>query len=291
MTPESPLSPELLVATVRELPALPAVVLELMEMLAREGVAADSVAAKIAQDQALTAKTLRLANSSFYGMPRTVSRVSDAMAVLGLRTVRTVVVTAAVTGSFSPPRCQGFDFAAFWRHAIGTAVCARLLATRLNVDPEAAFTAGLLHDLGHLVRASCFPRPFADVLRRQRAQDMPALEAERALLGMDHTTVGGLMAEHWRFSPSVVKAIRHHHAPDGEGGGDGEGQAGDASLCRLVHVADNIVHALDVAPTEGDAVPPLSTDAWLHMGLDAAQCRKVFEHTERQTDAVCEALV
>ena len=283
MTPESPLSPELLVATVRELPALPAVVLELMEMLAREGVAADSVAAKIAQDQALTAKTLRLANSSFYGMPRKVSRVSDAMAVLGLRTVRTVVITAAVTGSFSPPRCAGFDFVAFWRHAIGTAVCARLLAIRLNVDPEAAFTAGLLHDLGHLVLASCFPIPFADALRQQRAQDMPALEAERALLGMDHTTVGGLMAEHWRFSPTVVKAIRQHHAPEGEGA--------DASLYRLVHVADNIVHALDLAPTEGDAVPPLCTEAWLHMGLDAAPCRKLFEHTEHQTHAVCEALV
>ena len=158
--PQTPLTPEMLMSTVRELPALPAVVLELIDLLGREGVAAEQLVAKISHDQALTAKTLRLANSSFYGMPRKVSRVSDAISVLGLRTVRTVVTAAAVTGSFAPPRCEGFDFVAFWRHAIGTAVCARLLATGMKVDPEAAFTAGLLHDLGHLVLAAVSPSGF-----------------------------------------------------------------------------------------------------------------------------------
>ncbi len=276
------LSPELVMATVRELPALPAVVLELIELLGRDTVASDLLADKISHDQALTAKTLRLANSSFYGMPRKVGRVSEAISVLGLRTVRTVVTAAAVTGSFSPPRCEGFDFKAFWRHAIGTAVCARLLAAELKLDPEAAFTAGLLHDLGHLVLASCFSEQFAAVLRHQTERDVPCVDAERALLGMDHAAVGGLMAEHWRFSPTVVEAIRQHHTPDTAGAG--------AHLCGLVHVADNIAHALDLAHAEGDAVPVLSTAAWMQVGLDNPRCRRVFEQTEAQTEAVCSAL-
>ena len=279
----TPLSPQSLMATVRELPALPAVVLELIELLSRDGVAADQLVAKISHDQALTAKTLRLANSSFYGMPRKVSRVSDAISVLGLRTVRTVVTTAAVTGSFAPPRCEGFDFIAFWRHAIGTAVCARLMASGMKVDPEAAFTAGLLHDLGHLVLASCFPERFSQALRHLAEHDLPVVDTELALLGMDHATVGGLMAEHWHFAPAVVQAIRQHHAPDA--GDDG------AALCSLVHVADNIAHALDLAHLKGDAVPMLSTAAWTRVGLDAARCRQVFEQTESQTEAVCEVLI
>jgi putative nucleotidyltransferase with HDIG domain len=279
----TPLSPESLMSTVRELPALPAVVVELIELLGRDGVSADQLVAKISHDQALTAKALRLANSSFYGMSRKVSRVSDAISVLGLRTVRTVVTTAAVTGSFCPPCCDGFDFVAFWRHAIGTAVCARLLAATMKIDPEAAFTAGLLHDLGHLVLASCFPDRFSEVLRLQAERDIPAIDAEHTLLGMDHAAVGGLMAEHWRFAPAVVQAIRQHHTPDVEGEG--------ARLCSLVHVADNIVHALDLAHVDGDAVPALSATAWMRVGLDAARCRQVFEQTETQTESVCEVLI
>ena len=279
----TPLSPDVLLSTVRELPALPAVVLELIDLLGRDDVAADQLGDKISHDQALTAKTLRLANSSFYGMPRKVSRVSDAISVLGMRTVRTVVTAAAVTGSFAPPRCEGFDFAAFWRHAIGTAVCARLLAPSMKLDPEAAFTAGLLHDLGYLVLASCFAERFAEVLHFQAERDLPAVNAEHLLLGMDHTAVGGHLAEHWRFSPAVVQAIRQHHAPDVDGPGVG--------LCSLVHVADNIVHALALAHVEGDAVPMLSTAAWLRVGLDAARCRQIFEQTETQTEAVCAVLI
>ena len=279
----TPLSPERVMATVRELPALPAVVLELIDLLGHEDVAADQLASKIMNDQALTAKTLRLANSSFYGMPRKVSRVSDAISVLGLRTVRSVVTAAAVTGSFAPPRCEGFDFVAFWRHAIATAVCARLLAVHMKIDPEAAFTAGLLHDLGHLVLASCFAPEFAQVLAHQSEHDMPAVEVEQALLGMSHTAVGGLMAEHWRFSPDVVQAIRQHHAPEAPGAG--------VRLCSLVHVADNMAHALDLAHVEGDAVPEMCTAAWMQVALDGPTCRRVLEQTETQAEAVCEVLI
>lgn len=276
------MSRELLLSTVRELPALPAVLLELIELLRREDVAADQLASRISHDQALAAKTLRLANSSFYGVPRQVKSVADAIAVLGLRTLRTVVTAAAFTGSFKPQAGNPFNFNAFWRHSIGTAVCAKLLAEATRLDAEAAFTLGLLHDIGRLVLASCFPQAHAQMLDHRQAHDTTVLESERAILGIDHAEVGALMAEHWRFSPDLIDAIRHHHGP---------AASARPGLAGLVHVADNIAHALDLSRLEDDAVPTLSNAVWLSLGLDTALCLRVFERTEAQMQSVCDALL
>jgi putative nucleotidyltransferase with HDIG domain len=276
------ISAALLTSTVRELPALPAIVVELIELLERDDVVAGQLASRISHDQALTAKTLRLANSSFYGMPRQVVSLTDAIAVLGLRTVRAMVTAAAVIGKLERGSCDGFDLTAFWRHSIATAVCARAIAQAVRADPEAAFTAGLLHDIGRLVLVSGFAEPYALALAHQRECDAPMLDSERKILGIDHALAGGLMAEHWRFSPVMVEAIRRHHEPVATSAID---------LSNLVHVADNIAHALDLSHLEDDAVPGLSAAAWLSLKLTDAQCRQVFHQTEAQTDAVCEALL
>lgn len=278
----TPLSREQLMSTVRDLPALPAVVMDLIELLGTEDVATDQLAQRISHDQALTAKTLRLANSSFYGIPRQVKSVTDAIAVLGLRTLRTVVTAAGLTGSFKPQAGNDFDFNAFWRHSIGTAVCARLLAEATRLDTEAAFTVGLLHDIGRLVLVSCFAQAHARTQSHRREHDAGVLESEHAILGLDHAEVGALMAEHWRFSPDLVAAIRHHHMPNPSARPD---------LAGLVHVADNIAHALDLSRLEDDGVPALCGAVWLGIGLDTEQCLGLFQQTESQTQAVCDALL
>lgn len=281
-TPTTLLSETDLRSSVRALPALAAVVRELLDLLAREDVSADALARCIAHDQALTAKTLRLANSSFYGMPRRVDTVGEAIAVLGMRTVRSVVTAAALTGSFKRSACEGFEFTAFWRHSIATAISAKLLADSVKLDGEAAFTAGLLHDIGQLVLATCHPEACALALQHRAEHDAPLLASERAVFGQDHTEVGALLAEHWRFSPLLVDAIRRHHQPT---------PPADKGLAALLHVADNIAHALDLAQQDSDAVPALDPLAWLALGLDAAQCAALFGDIETQTQAVCDALL
>lgn len=281
-TPDTLLSDTDLRSSVRALPALAAVVRELLELLGREDVSAETLARCIAHDQAITAKTLRLANSSFYGMPRQVDTVTEAIAVLGMRTVRSVVTAAALTGSFKRSACEGFEFTAFWRHSIATAISAKLLADNAKLDGEAAFTAGLLHDIGQLLLATCHPEACARALRHRTEHDAPLLAAEHAVFGHDHAEAGALLAEHWRFSPLLVDAIRRHHQPTPPAG---------KSLASLLHVADNIAHALDLAHLESDAVPALDPLAWLALGLDAAACGALFGAIETQTQAVCDALL
>jgi putative nucleotidyltransferase with HDIG domain len=282
MTPAlRPISRDELLAALRDLPPLPSVVLELVESLGHEELSATQYAAKISRDQALAAKTLRLANSSFYGRGRQVRSVAEAIGVLGLRTVRGVVTAAGLAGSFR--RHAGFDHDAFWRHSIGSALCAQALAGELRRDDaELAFTVGLLHDIGRLALASAFGPAYAEVEQWRRDQDCPDGEAERAVLGIDHAEVGGLIARQWNFAPPIVDAIREHHAPP---------DAAVVTLTGIAHVADAIAHALGLAGDADEAVPALVLPVWAACRLDDAACIRLFAHTEAQFETVCEALL
>ena len=277
------LEPRAIVEGVRELPSLPAVVMDLIVAMGNDGVSADQLATRIARDPSLSAKMLRLANSPFYGMPGRVSTVSDATKVMGLRMLRSVALAASVIDSFPAAACRILDFQAYWRHCVGTALCAQSLAQAARVDASIAFTLGLLHDIGRLLLASRFSQEYADVLRCQQEYGIVAHEAENEVLGTNHAVIGGCIAEHWRFAPEFCKAIVEHHAPPDD-------PSGTAGLLDLTHVADNMAHALDLSKQDDDVVPPLSIQAWIRLRLDEGHCVKVFREVETQHQAICDAL-
>ena len=278
----TPLSTDEIAASVRDLPALPAVVMELIQSIGDANANAELLATKISHDQALAAKTLRLANSSFYGLSRRVTSISEATAILGLRTLRSIATAAGLVSGFSDAACKGFHFDAFWRHAIGTALCARSLAQALRLDEDAAFTLGLMHDIGRLVLVSCYPQRYAAALAYRGEVDCVVSDAERFAFDTDHASVGAMVVERWHFAPSVVAAIARHHAPQADA---------EESLVDLLHVADNMAHALDLSHLADDMVPPLSMAAWSRLALTESVCVQVFRATESQHDAVCQALL
>ncbi len=155
----------------RELPSLPQVVLDLQAALAREDVSLDTVAETVSHDQALAAKTLRIANCSFYGVPSRIVSIRQAIGVLGLRSVSTLLVAAAVSDRFPRIVCAGFDLERYWRHSVAVALCAREIARLVRIDTDAAFTAGLLHDLGRLALASQLPESLKRVYARRSERD------------------------------------------------------------------------------------------------------------------------
>lgn len=281
----TPLSPQAIAGGVHELPALPAVVMELIRSLGNDALGAEQLAEKISRDQAIAAKTLRLANSSFYGLSRQVESIAEATTVLGLRTVRSIATVAGLVGGMPRNGPRGFDFDDFWRHATATAVCAEALAQLTRRDADGAFALGLLHDIGRLMLASSFPEAYGKVLDYREAHDCIAVDAERAVLGTDHCELGALVAEHWRFSPGMVRAIALHHAPP-----DQCAEA-DSGLLDLVHVADNIAHGLGLSRQSSDIVPALSLPAWLRLGLNEEACFRVFQQTEERHEAMCQSLM
>jgi putative nucleotidyltransferase with HDIG domain len=265
-----------------DLPSLPAVVMELLNSIDAEEVDIAVLARKVAQDQALTAKTLRLANSPLYGLQVRITTIQQAITYLGFQTARNLITAAALTGCFPEHRCAGFSHPAFWRHSIATALCARALARHLRFNQDYAFTAGLLHDVGRLVLVSCFPDHYARVIAWRDAHDTPWLDAERAVLGIDHVDAGLALAAHWNFSDTMRCAIGHHHAPELPGAG---------FLATIIHVADAMAHALDLAGVADELVPPVSDVAWHAVGLDEETCLRIFGETETQFGEMAPALL
>ena len=270
------------VKSIRDLPSLPAVVIELLGNLDQEDTSTKRLGEKIAQDQALAAKTLRLANSSFYGMQCKVTTVPQAIAILGFNSVRTLVTAAAVVGKFSGSAECNFDFQIFWRQSIATALCAKALARHKNVNQDQAFMAGLLHDIGRLVLVTHSPTLYAEVAAHRTAQDCSVFEAERAILGIDHTMVGRALAEYWKFPLPMQKAIENHHRSETQEKG---------SLASLIFMADTIAYALDLCGDDDAMVPLVPPAVWNGLGLGKDVLMNIFKETETQFEETCQILV
>lgn len=269
------------VKNIRDLPALPLIVIELIKSFEQEDVGVSELADKVSLDQALAAKTLRLANSSFYGLQSKVKTIRQAITVLGFDSVRALVSTAAIIDTFSGGDNTAFDFKTFWRHAIGTALCAKSLARALKLNQDYAFISGLLHDIGRLVLVTRFPQQYAEAITYRRAQDCYMLDAETSVLGLNHTMVGRALAEYWKFPPLIQRAIANHHAPVAQDLGD---------IPCVVHVANAVAHALDLSGQEDDLVPPIAEAAWDSLNIAPAMLRTTFSETESEFEEACQIL-
>lgn len=278
----SPITPEELAAGLKDLPSLPAVVMELLNSIDQEEVDVAVLARKVSLDQALTARTLRLANSSAFGLHQKVTTIQQAITFLGFQATRNLITTAALTSSFADNRCASFHMKGFWRHSIATAVCSRILARHLRLNQDIAFTAGLLHDIGRLVLVSGFPEQYTQVLEYQKQEDCGVLEAERAVLGCDHMAAGAALAAHWNFSETMTLPIALHHDPEAKGAG---------FLTAIVHVANAIVHGLDMGADDDELAPAVSPVAWAALALNEETCLHVFHETELQFAEICELLM
>lgn len=193
----------------QRLPALSAAIQQVIQSFEDPALDIHVLAERISQDQFLSAKVLRVANSSFYGLRRQVSSISDAVVVLGFGNVRGIALAAGFSGLF-PVSDSAFSWPDYWRRCMAAGIYARCLARQLKLDAESAFTAGLFHDIGLAALAYVMPE------RVEQAQDMAGeagdlLAAEQALLGYDHAELGGEIARYWNFPYEIEQAIRQHH--------------------------------------------------------------------------------
>lgn len=269
----SVLTLEQIVQSVQDLPSMPAVVMELLSSIEQEDIDISVLAKKVSYDQALTARTLRLVNSSSYGLQVKVTTIQQAITYVGFQTTRNLITAAALTGCFPSGVCPGFNDKAFWRHSIATAACARALARRMRFNQDVAFTAGLLHDIGRLVLVSADPKAYGEVVAMRARADLEWQDAEQAVLGIDHVAAGVALAGQWNFSDTMRQAIAYHHAPETPGAG---------FLAAIVHIANAIVHALDIAGEENERVPRIAGIAWDAMGLSEEAYLHLFRETEVQ---------
>lgn len=193
------------------LPAVPKIVHELIDSFNSEDISIDEIAKKIAADPVLSARLLRLANSAYYHVSRTVGTVNDAMTMLGFVTVRTLVISSGLTGGYKS--MPGLDLTQFWRYGLHTAAVAGWLAKKVGINGDQAFTVGLMHCIGQLVMHAGMPEPMLHLDKQANPMDARRLDMETASFGYNFAAVGAELARQWRFPQPFVDAIKHFPAP------------------------------------------------------------------------------
>lgn len=215
-----------------ELPTIPAAALAVMREADSATGTARTISQHLASDQALSARVLRLANSAYYGLPKQVTDLSEAVVLLGMRSVRNLAVVAATYPWMQKPLSgYALEPKALWSHSFAVAVGSQLIARRTNAcDPDLAFTAGLLHNIGKVAMSVWLDRKLAAVLGLAQRDRLAFDEVERKLLGFDHAEVGAYLAETWNLPSSLIDPIRYHHNPSAN--------SEPSPVVDAVHVAD-----------------------------------------------------
>jgi diguanylate cyclase (GGDEF)-like protein len=199
------------------LPTLPSVAVELLELTQKPNVQLQEIALAIQNDQALTAKVLRTVNSSFYGLTTPCATIPQAVAYLGINAVKSLVLSFSLVQSVGghDGSDDGFDFMEYWRRAVYSAAAARTIADAVRAcNPEEAFVAALIQDIGMVIMYRAIPREYLPLLSGHSADHSTLLQAERSALGFDHGHIGGELAQAWKLPAPIVDSIRFHHESD-----------------------------------------------------------------------------
>jgi len=200
------------IARKNDLLALPDVVVEILELTSRDEISIDFLSSAVSKDPALTGRLLKIANSPFYGLSQAVVSIQQAVMVLGITTVKCLILSAAL---FDPNKIKddiGFDIISMYGNIISIAISCRKLAVASKYSsPEDAFTCGLLHEIGLLFFLQNYPSEYLKVIGMLSNSGNPVPE-EKKTFGMSHSEVGQLIAEKWKLPENISTAIGNHHS-------------------------------------------------------------------------------
>lgn len=239
------------IAGIRTLPSLPQLYQELVAAMGSSTSSADVATRIISQDMAMVSKLLQVVNSAFFGLRRTISSPSHAIALLGIDSVKSLVLAVQVFAQFEGAKRPPIPLDALWKHGLVTGTAARDIAKSQDIGTlgaEGTFMAGLLHDIGLLVLSTNFPEQYGEVFANVRNHRLSVCDAERVVFKASHEDVGAYLLGLWGLSDAIVEAAAFHHHPT-------ERFQEGFSVLAAVHVANALEEANDPITTGGIATP------------------------------------
>lgn len=261
---------ESIVEAVNDLPSLHHIVTKVMELTEDPDSTAQDINNVLNQDQGMTAKVLKMANSAFYGFPRRIGTVTDATILLGFKTIRSIVMAASVSDILSQEiKGYALENGELWRHSQCAAMAARLIGKKAKFARlDLAYTAALLHDIGKVILNSSMLEAYHDVVTRVNAGDISFIDAENLLIGFNHAIVGAKVVEKWNLPAELVEAIELHH--------NIEKAEINKKLTAIVHVADAICVSMGIGIGIDGMLYPMSAEAMSLLGLDESEIDNII---------------
>ncbi|MDZ7372333.1 MAG: HDOD domain-containing protein [candidate division KSB1 bacterium] len=228
-----------IIQRIRSLPTLPAVYAKVHEAMRAPESSASQIARLIEADQALASKVLRLVNSSYFGLPRKITSLRQAIVLLGFNAVRNALLALSVVQAFGKDSRGDFDRVEFWKHALGTGATARFLSETWKIgSEEEAYVAGILHDIGKILLDQFLHAEFMQCLAISQMEGISLFDAERRVLGVTHCDVGEYLGEQWGLPPKLIEGIALHHRP--------KILRSDPKLVALVNLADTLTRQMAI---------------------------------------------
>lgn len=259
----------------KALPTLSLVVARIIQVVSNPLTSAKDLSGIITVDQALTAKVLRLANSAFYGFPFRIKNITQAVSILGFDTIRNLALTVSVYKIFTGVSNSGFSHIEFWKHCVGTAICASLIAKKIKYhSPESAFTAGLLHDIGKNFFDQYMHKEYREALKLAKDNKIPIEEAEKIVMGIDHALVGKWMAEKWNLPVELKAGIASHHHPELE--------QEESVIAHIIFAANILCKKKKIGYSGDDIILPLSEQSKELLSINSDTELNIMEHLEKE---------
>lgn len=255
------------------LPSLPAVAVQVLNLAQAPESDLAEMARLIQQDPALSSKILKTVNSSFYGRPQHISTITQALVILGLQSVKTLVLGFSLVTGLNPSgagksKGKGFDHMRYWRRSAYAATASRVLGSKVGVvQHEEAFLATLLADIGMLVLDQVLGAEYGKVCDQAPGHG-ELVAAETAALGVTHADVGKIMTESWKLPPLLAVPVAMHHTPE---------KVADPQLVKLVELVNLAGRCADVFVDE---------DAAAAIAEVRQRCQRLCKLGESETDAL-----
>ncbi len=208
---------EEIINLVQHVQPFPKVVQRVMELLKNPETDAKTLAEVIQLDQVITANVLKICNAAYFGLPRKVSSLDEALVVIGNDTLKDIIITSSSARFYKGAVGAGYELeqGELWKHSVAVGILAKHLAGKVKgVDPGAAYTVGLLHDIGKRFLSSFVADDFERIMAKVAQGKDSFVETEKELLGITHAELGAIILKKWEFPEEMQQAVREHHDPD-----------------------------------------------------------------------------
>ena len=259
-----------LIKEIKNLKPIPAVINQILEIVDQPDSSIAHIANIIQYDPAVTASVLRTCNSAFFGLKAPAESIKDAVSLLGIDQILEIVLMKSGAKVLSGKQeGYGLHEGAMWKYSVSSALVAKQIAQKLSLkNKNMIFTAALLKDIGKTVLDRFVMNSFEKISALVVNENLSFREAEKQIIGVDHTELGGMIAKMWKFSPKMVKIIRHHHLTDVSMVKDKE--------ITVVYLADCICMMIGIGVGSDGLAYRFNDQAMIELGIEADDISKII---------------